>query len=162
MIATKIISYVLEMMISCAKKNISIWKWFLGNDLLPQKIIFCCFLLKKKSFISVKNHLLQVWKWLTAHENDFEGAQKWFPGNHFCKFWCKFWRLDLLLGKKTFTTEMIISGNGWKSFSSRKCPATSRFSFERRGGRGRRITIWTPLFKFIKGRLVPGDWKIKI
>ena len=27
--------------------------------------------------------------------------------------------------KKTFTTEMIISGNGPKSFLSRKCPATS-------------------------------------
>ena len=28
--------------------------------------------------------------------------------------------------KKTFTTEMMISGNARKSFSSRKCPATSQ------------------------------------
>ena len=38
---------------------------------------------------------------------------------------CKNSRLDLLLRKKTFPTEIIISGNGWKSFFSRKCLTTS-------------------------------------
>ena len=41
------ISYASEMMISCAKKKISIWKWFFLNDLLPQKMISGRFLRKK-------------------------------------------------------------------------------------------------------------------
>ena len=48
-----------------------------------------------------------------------------FRGNDFLNICCNFWRFDLLLGKKTFTTEIMISRNGWKSFFSRKCSTTS-------------------------------------
>ena len=103
------ISYASEMIISCAKKKLSIcWKWLFLNDLLSQKMISGCFLLQKKKWITaVKNHLLPVQKWLIAQENDFEGTQKWFSWNDFWDICCRFWRLDLLLGKKN-----ISFGNG--------------------------------------------------
>ena len=52
--ATKMISYVLEMIISCAKKMISIWKSFLVNDLPLQKRHFLL-------FFAEKSHL-HVWE----------------------------------------------------------------------------------------------------
>ena len=128
MILTKMISNVLEMRISCQKNTISIWKWFFWNDLLPQKMISGCFLRKKKWFTCVKNHFLPVRKWFFTQENDFEGTQKWFSWNDFWNILRRFWRCDLLLGKKPFPAEMGISGNGWKSFLSRKCSTTSEYS----------------------------------
>ena len=81
--ATKMISYVLEMIISCAKKNdfhleMIFLKWFTAT-----KNDFWLFFAEKKWFTAVKNHLLPVQKWLIAQENDFEGVQKWFPWKWF-------------------------------------------------------------------------------
>ena len=48
---------------------ISVWKWFLVNDFLPQKVIYCCFLLKKiiylceKSFTSTLEMINCTRKW---------------------------------------------------------------------------------------------------
>ena len=96
------------------------------NDLLPQKMISGCFLRKKKWFTGAKNHFLPVQKWFFTQENDFEATQKWFSWNDFWNILCRFWRCDLLLRKKTFPSEMGISGNEWKSFFSRKCSTTSQ------------------------------------
>ena len=82
----------------------------------------------KKLFTGAKNHFLPVRKWFFTQENDFEGTQKWFSWNDFWNILRRFWRCDLLLGKKPFPAEMGISGNGWKSFFSRKCSTTSKIS----------------------------------
>ena len=83
----------------------------------------------KKWFTGAKNHFLPVQKWFFTQENDFEGTQKWFSWNDFWNILCRFWRCDLLLGKKPFPSEMGISGNGRKSFFSRKCSTSSNISF---------------------------------
>ena len=85
----------------------------------------------KKWFTGAKNHFLPVQKWFFTQENDFEGTQKWFSWNDFWNILCRFWRCDLRLGKKTFPSEMGISGNERKSFFSRKCSTTSPHSFKR-------------------------------
>ena len=126
MILTKMISNVLEMRISCQKKTFPF-----GNDFF--EMIYChkkWFLAvfgAKKWFTGAKNHFLPFRKWFFTQENDFEGTQKWFPWNDFWNILRRFWRCDLLLGKKPFPAEMGISGNGWKSFFSRKCSTTSNF-----------------------------------
>ena len=106
-------------MIYCHKK------WFLA--------VFCA----KKWFTGAKNHFLPLQKWFFTQENDFEGTQKWFSWNDFWNILCRFWRCDLLLVKKPFPSEMRISGNEWKSFFSRKCSTTSKFSTKR---------LWASIF----------------
>ena len=95
-------------------------KWFTAT-----KNDFWLFLGQNKWFTGAKNHFLPVRKWFFTLENDFEGTQKWFSWNDFWNILRRFWRCDLLLGKKPFPAEMGISGNGWKSFFSRKCSTTS-------------------------------------
>ena len=119
---------------------ISIWKWFFGrpfpfgNDFF--KMIYChkkwflAVFCAKKWFTGAKNHFLPVRKWFFTQENDFEATQKWFSWNDFWDIFCRFWRCHLLLRKKTFPSEMGISGNEWKSFFSRKCSTTSEISSE--------------------------------
>ena len=81
-------------------ETISIWKWFFLNDLLPQKMISCCFLLKKMIYSCEKS--------FTSGSEMINYTRKWFrrsPKMIFVEmiFWnicSNFWRFDLLLGKK--------------------------------------------------------------
>ena len=117
---------LLEILISCEKKMISIWKWVFVNDLLAKKMISGLFWLKIKWLPPVRNDLRKVWKWFSTQENDFERTQNDYRGNDFFEMLLQEFKAWFTLEKKTFSTEIIISGNGWKSFFSRKCSTTSQ------------------------------------
>ena len=88
-----------------------------------------CFLLKKMIYSCEKS--------FTSSSEMINCTRKWFRRSPkmisvemiYVSFDASFEGLICSCKKKTFTTEMIISGNGRKSFLSRKCPVISSLSF---------------------------------